>query len=141
VEATVRTADVLTAFRRASRSSFWLLCADFYPALVAACIPWSTTAVASFMAIWLVVAADDRSTRVPEIPEATRRLAVLGILLARCLRNAMVRRVVDRKALWSKSSGEVARDTLAAVPLPTLTARPWAFITFLSSCAVFMLAS
>jgi len=44
VEATVRTADVLTAFRRASRSSFWLLCADFYPALVAACIPWSTTA-------------------------------------------------------------------------------------------------
>lgn len=55
MEATVRTADVLAAFRRASRSSFWLLCADIYPALVAACIPWSTTAVASFMAIWLVV--------------------------------------------------------------------------------------
>jgi hypothetical protein len=41
----------------ATRSSLWLLCADIYPAIVAACIPWSTTAVAVFVAIWLMVLA------------------------------------------------------------------------------------
>ncbi|MDB5583172.1 MAG: hypothetical protein JWR80_8348 [Bradyrhizobium sp.] len=41
--------------RSAVRSWFWLLCVDIYPALVAASIPWSTSAVAIFMVIWFIV--------------------------------------------------------------------------------------
>ena len=37
------------------QSRFWLLCADIYPALAAASLPWSTTAVSVFMVLWLVV--------------------------------------------------------------------------------------
>jgi O-antigen ligase len=44
-------------FLSAARSYFWFLCADIYPALVAACIPWSTTGVAIFVVIWLIVLA------------------------------------------------------------------------------------
>jgi O-antigen ligase len=61
VEVTPQTPEtssrLFSAFLSATRSSFWLFCADIYPVLVAACIPWSTTAVAVFMVIWLVVLA------------------------------------------------------------------------------------
>ena len=37
------------------QSRFWLLCVDIYPALAAAALPWSTTAVSVFMLLWLIV--------------------------------------------------------------------------------------
>jgi O-antigen ligase len=37
------------------QSRFWQLCVDIYPALAAAALPWSTTAVAVFMVLWLIV--------------------------------------------------------------------------------------
>ena len=37
------------------QSRFWLLCVDLYPALAAASLPWSTTAVSVFMVMWLIV--------------------------------------------------------------------------------------
>ena len=37
------------------QSRFWLLCVDIYPALAAASLPWSTTAVSVFMLLWLIV--------------------------------------------------------------------------------------
>jgi O-antigen ligase len=37
------------------QSRFWRLCVDIYPALAAASLPWSTTAVSVFMVLWLVV--------------------------------------------------------------------------------------
>jgi O-antigen ligase len=37
------------------QSRFWLLCVDIYPALAAASLPWSTTAVSIFMLLWLIV--------------------------------------------------------------------------------------
>jgi O-antigen ligase len=37
------------------QSRFWLLCVDLYPALAAAALPWSTTAVIAFMSVWVVV--------------------------------------------------------------------------------------
>jgi O-antigen ligase len=37
------------------QSRFWLLCVDLYPALAAASLPWSTTAVSVFMVLWLIV--------------------------------------------------------------------------------------
>jgi O-antigen ligase len=36
------------------QSRFWLLCVDLYPALAAASLPWSTTAVSVFMVLWLI---------------------------------------------------------------------------------------
>src|SRR5258707_15798139 len=37
------------------QSRLWLLCVDLYPALAAASLPWSTTAVSIFMVLWLLV--------------------------------------------------------------------------------------
>ncbi len=37
------------------QSRFWILCVDLYPALAAASLPWSTTAVSAFMVLWLIV--------------------------------------------------------------------------------------
>ena len=37
------------------QSRFWLLCADLYPALAAASLPWSTTAVSVFVVPWMIV--------------------------------------------------------------------------------------
>ena len=36
-------------------SSFWLACVDFYPALAAAFLPWSTSIVSFSVGIWFVV--------------------------------------------------------------------------------------
>jgi len=36
------------------QSRFWLICVDLYPALAAAALPWSTTAVSVFMVLWLI---------------------------------------------------------------------------------------
>jgi hypothetical protein len=45
----------ISSLTLAAQTSFWLLCVDLYPAIVAACIPWSTTAVAIFMVLWFIV--------------------------------------------------------------------------------------
>jgi O-antigen ligase len=37
------------------QSRFWRVCVDLYPALAAASLPWSTTAVSVFMVLWLIV--------------------------------------------------------------------------------------
>lgn len=78
-------------FIRATRSWFWLLCVDVYPALVAVCLPWSTTAVAVFWFIWLIVLIPvidyrsfARSLREPAcwLPLAFFGLALVGTLWA-----------------------------------------------------------
>jgi O-antigen ligase len=38
-----------------TRSRFWRFCVDLYPVLIAASLPWSTTAVIAFLAIWFIV--------------------------------------------------------------------------------------
>jgi O-antigen ligase len=55
LESTQKRTKVSSLFLSATRSPFWLLCVDIYPVLVAASIPWSTTAVAVFMIVWFVV--------------------------------------------------------------------------------------
>jgi hypothetical protein len=42
-------------FKSATRSPFWLFCINMYPVLVAASIPWSTTAIAILMIVWFFV--------------------------------------------------------------------------------------
>ncbi len=46
---------LLSFIASAPQSWFWLLCLDVYPVLVAASIPWSTSAVSIFMVVWFVV--------------------------------------------------------------------------------------
>jgi O-antigen ligase len=91
VQTTKASPPILSIFLSWTRSSFWLLCADIYPALVAACIPWSTTAVAVFMVIWLIVVAPTigpraflNSLRQPAywLPLAFFALAIVGTLWA-----------------------------------------------------------
>jgi O-antigen ligase len=55
LESTQKRTKVSSLFLSATRSPFWLLCVDIYPVLVAASIPWSTTAVAIFMIVWFLV--------------------------------------------------------------------------------------
>src|SRR5256884_1999140 len=54
-KSTQQRAKISSLFLSATRSPFWLLCVDIYPVLVAASIPWSTTAVAIFMIVWFLV--------------------------------------------------------------------------------------
>jgi O-antigen ligase len=82
------------ASRRVSRftgSRAWLFSLDLYPVLVAACLPWSTTAVVVFMTIWIIVliptiapAGFYRVLRTPSslAPIALFALAVIGMLWA-----------------------------------------------------------
>src|ERR1700682_6184281 len=75
----------------ATHSWFWLLCADIYPALAAAAIPWSTSGVAIFIVLWFIVSIPTidphlflRSLRRPAywLPVAFFALAVIGMLWA-----------------------------------------------------------
>ena len=77
--------------RSATHSPSWLLSLDIYPVLVAARIPWSTSGVAIFMAVWLVIlipTLDPRafldSLRRPAcwLPIAFFALALVGMLWA-----------------------------------------------------------
>ena len=68
------------------QSRFWLLCVDLYPALAAASLPWSTTAVSVFMVLWLLVVLP--TIRWPAFFEALRApasylpLAFLALAMA-----------------------------------------------------------
>jgi len=53
--ATVARPGIFRLIASWPQSRFWLLCADIYPALAAASLPWSTTAVSVFMVLWLIV--------------------------------------------------------------------------------------
>ena len=70
------------------QSRFWLLCVDLYPALAAASLPWSTTAVSVFMVLWILVVlpticwpAFFESLRAPAsyLPLAFLALAMAGL--------------------------------------------------------------
>jgi O-antigen ligase len=121
------------------RSWFWLLCADLYPVLSAAALPWSTTAVVVFMSIWFVVLLPTidyrsffRSLQNPAsfLPVAFFAVAVVGML-------------------WADSSWTVRLHGLS--PVAKLVAIPfllyhfqrserghWAFTAFLASCSVLL---
>ena len=70
------------------QSRFWLLSVDLYPALAAASLPWSTTAVSIFMVLWMLVVlptihwpAFFESLRAPAslLPLALLALAMAGL--------------------------------------------------------------
>jgi O-antigen ligase len=78
-------------FWRVTGSRAWQFCVDLYPVLVAASLPWSTSAVLVFMSIWFIAliptierAGLFRSLRAPSslAPIAMFGVAVIGILWA-----------------------------------------------------------
>ena len=84
-------ARVSSLFLSATRSRFWLFCVDLDPLLVAASLPWSTTAVVTFMTVWfiaLIPTIEPRSflriLKQPAcfLPIAFFALAVIGTLWA-----------------------------------------------------------
>jgi len=122
----------------APRSWFWLLCADLYPALTAASLPWSTTGVAIFMVLWFIVLLPTldlgflRSLGRPAslLPVAFFALALVGML-------------------WA--DGPLSVRLLGLTPVTKLLAIPfllyhfqrsqrghWVLIAFLASCALLM---
>jgi hypothetical protein len=121
------------------QSRFWLLCVDLYPALAAASLPWSTTAVSIFMVLWLIVVVPTihwqafcASLRAPAsfLPLALLGLAVAGLF-------------------WTAGSWPVGIQ--GVVPVTKLLAVPlllyhfersergqWVLFAFLASCVLLM---
>jgi O-antigen ligase len=121
------------------QSRFWVLCVDLYPALAAASLAWSTTAVSVFMALWIVAVlptirwqAFFESLRAPAsfLPAAFFALAIAGLF-------------------WTEDSWPVAIQGL--VPVLKLLAIPlllyhyersqrghWVLVAFVASCVLLM---
>jgi O-antigen ligase len=83
--------EAIRRFWRITRSPLWQFSVDLYPVLVAAALPWSTSAVLVFMSIWFIVliptiepAGFFRALRAPSslAPIAFFGLAVIGMLWA-----------------------------------------------------------
>jgi O-antigen ligase len=138
----MRDIGISAAFGRAIRSHFWLLCVDIYPALVAASIPWSTTAVAVFMVVWFIVllpTIDPRaflhSLTQPSfwLPLAFFALATIGVLWA--------------DAAWPERLHGISPSAkLLAIPFllyhfERSKRAHWVLVAFLFSCTILMLAS
>jgi len=119
------------------QSWFWLLCADVYPVLTAAALPWSTTAVLVFVSVWIAVVLPTikyssfvRSLTHPAsfIPIALFGLAIVGMLWAD-----------DPWSARIQGLGPVAK--LLAIPLLLYHFQRsdrghWVFFAFLTSCAL-----
>ena len=121
------------------QSRLWLLGVDLYPALAAASLPWSTTGVSVFTALWMLVVlptirwqAFVESLRAPAsfLPLAFVALAIAGLF-------------------WTEDTWLVAIQGL--VPVSKLLAVPlllyhyerserghWVLFAFLASCVVLM---
>ena len=121
------------------QSRFWILCVDLYPALAAASLPWSTTAVSVFTALWMLVVLP--TVRWQEFLESLRApagfltLAFVGLAIA--------------GLFWTEDSWPIAIQGL--VPVSKLLAVPlllyhyersqrghWVLFAFLASCVLLM---
>ncbi|MEH2608539.1 O-antigen ligase [Bradyrhizobium sp. AZCC 1693] len=121
------------------QSRVWLLCVDLFPALAAASLPWSTTAVSIFMVLWMLVVlptinwqAFFESLRAPAsfLPLAFFALAMAGLF-------------------WTEDTWPVGIQGL--VPVSKLLAVPlllyhyersqrghWVLFAFLAACVLLM---
>ena len=131
--------EVSRLFWLVTQSRFWRFCVDLYPILVAASLPWSTTAVVVFFSLWFIALIPTiepvkfwRSLSAPSslAPIAFFALAVVGMLWADDPWNARL-----------LALGPVAK----LLVLPFLlyhfgrsTRGHWVFGAFLISCALLL---
>ena len=137
-----RVAGGLARLASASKSRFWLLCADLYPALAAFALPWSTTAVSVLLVVWLIVLLPTINPRAflvslkrPEsfLPVAFFALALLGMLWAD---DSWPARLLGVHPVFK----------LLAIPLllyhfSRSQRSSWVFIAFFASCVLLMVCS
>jgi O-antigen ligase len=129
-------------FFLATRSWFWLLCVDVYPALIAASIPWSTTAVVVFVIIWFIVL----------VPTIEPRSFLISLKRPASLLPAVLFALAVIGMLWA--DGPWAERFHGLSPVAKLMAIPfflyhfqrskrghWVFISFLASCALLLVLS
>lgn len=135
-----RTQGFLRSVLAWPRSRVWTLCADVLPALAAAALPWSTSAVGALIALWFIVVlpmVDWRANSLGRpavfLPLVFVALAIVGMLWAS-----------DPWPTRWQGAGPVLK--LAAIPLLLYQFERserghWVFIAFLGSCSLLMLLS
>ena len=121
------------------QSRFWLLCTDLYPALAAASLPWSTTAVSVFMALWLVLILP--TIRWPEFMETLRAPANYLPLVFLAL--AAVGLLWTEEGWAAGIQGFAPVSKLLAVPLllyhfERSERGHWVLLAFLAACVLLM---
>ncbi|THD50414.1 MAG: O-antigen ligase domain-containing protein [Bradyrhizobium sp.] len=129
-------------FRVATRSRFWQFCRELYPAMMAAALPWSTTAVTVFLILWLV-------TLVPTIdpPSFLRTLRRPAALLPVIFVTLTVIGMLWAEGSWSAAfHGLAPAAKLLILPLLLYqyqySARSYqVFIAFLVSCTLLLFYS
>jgi O-antigen ligase len=136
---TTRRPWFIVAVLSAAASPFWLFCLDMYPILVAASIPWSTTAVAVFTIIWFIILIPTIEPRAflrclqrPAyfLPIAFFALAGVGVLWA--------------EGPWSVRLRGIS-PVMKLLVIPFLLYHfersrrgHWVFVAFLASCGLLM---
>ena len=129
--------------RPAARSHFWLWCVDFCPAVAAAFLPWSTSAVSIFMGVWFLFLIPtvnlrdfSQALKAPAcaLPLALFAVAIVGMSWGRW-------RLVHAIA-WPSSGFEIF------LVLPCLLYHycrsqrgHWVFLAFLASCTLLTVVS
>ncbi|ANW02340.1 O-antigen ligase family protein [Bradyrhizobium icense] len=121
------------------QSRLWLLCLDIYPALAGAALPWSTTAVSVFTALWMVTVLPtiDWQAFFESLRASARSLPLVFFALALA------------GVLWADDTAAV--KLLGLSPVVKLLAIPlliyhyqrserghWVLIAFLVSCVLLM---
>jgi O-antigen ligase len=121
------------------QSRLWLLSVDLYPALAAASLPWSTTAVSIFMVLWMLVVLP--TIHWPAFFESLRAPASLLPLAFLALAFAGLFWTEDSWAIGIQ--GVVPVTKLLAVPLllyhyERSQRGHWVLFAFLASCVLLM---
>jgi O-antigen ligase len=134
--------DVRRLYWQAVESRFWRFCVDLYPMLVAASLPWSTTAVVVFFSLWVIALIPTiepvkfwHSLHAPSslAPILFFALAAIGILWA--------------DGPWSARLHALG-PVVKLIVLPFLlyhfgrsTRANWVFAAFLTSCTLLLFYS
>src|SRR5882672_4896328 len=142
MRAPTRLPHWLDRFHTWRRSAAWLLAVDILAAMIAASLPWSTSATSILVVLWLIIVAPsiDGKTFLLDLAHPARALPAMFLALA----------VVG--TLWA--DGSWAARLHGIKPVAKLLLIPflfyhfqrtprgsWVFITFLASCTLLMILS
>lgn len=142
VPTTLQKTRIGAAVASMVRSRTWLLTVDVYPALLAATLPWSTSAVGIFFVLWLMAL----------IPTIKPRAFLSCLKQPACWLPLAFLMLVLVGTLWAEGPWSIRlhgigpATKLLAIPLlfyhfQRSQRAHWAFAAFLGSCAILMLLS